>query len=103
MNLESICEQVRALTKEVGGFIQREKSNINNDNIEIKGLNDFVTYVDKTSEKKLVEKLLNILPEAGFITEEKTISKKENITTGSSTPWMAPPTLSILFPAIASV
>ena len=76
MNLESICTQVCNLAKEVAKFIQNEKNKINAENIEVKGLHDFVTYVDKTAEKKLVEKLLLILPEAGFITEEKTINKK---------------------------
>ena len=76
MELEKICQQVCSLVKEVGVFIQTEQSKINSGNIEVKGLNDFVTYVDKTSEKMLVEVLLKILPEAGFITEEKTISKK---------------------------
>ncbi len=43
---------------------------------ESKGLNDFVSYVDKGSEKMLVERLGIILPEAGFITEEGTSVKK---------------------------
>lgn len=76
MNLETMCLQVCDLTREVGVFIQNEKAKINSGNIETKGLNDFVTYVDKTSEKKIVEKLLTLLPEAGFITEEKTINIK---------------------------
>ena len=76
MNLELICQQVCELAREVGNFIQNENKKLKPESIEIKGLNDFVTYVDKTSEKKLVEKLLQLLPEAGFITEEKTISKK---------------------------
>lgn len=75
MNLESLCHSVIEISKEVGEFIRIEAGKISTANIEVKGKNDFVTYVDKTSEKKLVEALQKILPQAGFITEEKTINK----------------------------
>lgn len=76
MNLEKICEQVIELTEKVGSFILAEKNNIKEKNIETKGLHDFVTYVDKSSEEQLVKKLSEILPEAGFIAEEGTATKK---------------------------
>jgi myo-inositol-1(or 4)-monophosphatase len=79
MNLENICQQVIDLTKSVGVFILSEKNNITHLNVEEKGLHDFVTYVDKTSEQKLVDELTKILPEAGFIAEEGTSVKKGNI------------------------
>ena len=62
MNLESICQQVTELTKNVGQFILEERKKNDQLNIEIKGLHDFVTYVDKTSEEKIVKKLKQILP-----------------------------------------
>lgn len=40
--------------------------------IEIKGLNSLVSYVDKRAEEILVSGLKQALPEAGFITEEDT-------------------------------
>ena len=76
MNLEKICEQTCKLTYEVGDFIRGESSKITADAIKIKGVHDFVTYVDKAAEEKLVKELHKILPEAGFITEEKTSSIK---------------------------
>jgi myo-inositol-1(or 4)-monophosphatase len=76
MNLENICQQVTDLTKSVGEFILSEKNNITHLNIEEKGLHDFVTHVDKTSEQKLVDGLTKTLPEAGFIAEEGTSVKK---------------------------
>jgi len=79
MNLENICQQVIDLTKSVGVFILSEKNNITHLKVEEKGLHDFVTYVDKTSEQKLVDELTKILPEAGFIAEEGTSVKKGNI------------------------
>lgn len=79
MNLENICQQVIDLTKSVGEFILSEKNNITHLNVEEKGLHDFVTYVDKTSEQELVDGLTKILPEAGFIAEEGTSVKKGDI------------------------
>jgi myo-inositol-1(or 4)-monophosphatase len=72
MNLEKITIDILKLTALVGEFIKEERNKISSKNIESKGIHDFVTYVDKTSEKKLVHGLKNILPEAGFIAEEQT-------------------------------
>jgi myo-inositol-1(or 4)-monophosphatase len=75
MELKSICESVIRLTKETGEFIRQQAGKISHEQIEVKGKNDFVTYVDKNTEEKLVAALEKILPEAGFITEEKTINR----------------------------
>lgn len=71
-DLKQITEQVISLVKEVGEFIRTERKTFSYSNVEVKGLNDLVSYVDKTSEKLLVEKLSLIVPEAGFIVEENT-------------------------------
>jgi len=76
MNHENICKQVVDLTKNVGEFILSEQKKSNSLRVEEKGLHDFVTYVDKSSERKLVDGLEKILPEAGFIAEEGTSIKK---------------------------
>jgi len=73
--LQQIVTQVIDLSKQVGAFIKQERSTFNSDQIEYKGLNDMVSYVDKTAEEKIVAGLEKILPEAGFITEEKTKNK----------------------------
>ncbi len=44
--------------------------------IESKGLHDLVSYVDKESEKQIIEQLTKLLPESGFIAEEGTSTKK---------------------------
>ena len=75
MNLKNITDKVITLTKEVGVYLKEEQHEITSEIIEKKGRNDFVTYVDKTAEQKLVDKLKNILPEAGFIAEEGTETK----------------------------
>ncbi len=73
MDLKQICLEVNKLAKEVGCFIKNQP--ISFDDIETKSKNSLVTFVDKTAEKKIVERLAEIIPEAGFITEEGTSTK----------------------------
>ncbi len=70
MNYELLCNKVIAIARLTGNFIRKESLNFDNAKIEYKGLNDLVSYVDKTAERQLVKNLKKVLPEAGFITEE---------------------------------
>jgi myo-inositol-1(or 4)-monophosphatase len=72
VNLEKICQQTAELARTVGGFIRTEGASFDRDKVEYKGVNNMVSYVDKEAEKKLVQQLSRIVPEAGFITEEGT-------------------------------
>ena len=74
IDLKKIIEDVEIITAETAEFIAREAAGFDISRTEIKGINDFVSYVDKGSEKILVERLSAILPEAGFKTEEGTSS-----------------------------
>jgi myo-inositol-1(or 4)-monophosphatase len=74
-NYQSITEQVIALAKEVATYINRGSLNFSLDKVETKSKNDFVSYVDQESEKLLVEALREIVPKAGFVTEEGTTAK----------------------------
>lgn len=75
-DLRSIVNEVVKVAHETGEFIRKESERFDVKRTEIKGLNDLVSYVDKGSEEMLVKRLSLILPEAGFITEEGTSSKK---------------------------
>jgi len=86
MNYEYICKYVINATHDAAHFIQTEAKKFTPDRIETKGLNNFVSYVDKTSEGILVEALREILPEAGFITEEETIKHQ-----GEQLKWVIDP------------
>ncbi|MEO9805725.1 MAG: inositol monophosphatase family protein [Reichenbachiella sp.] len=77
MNLKDITQKVVDLSLECGAFIKKEAETFNYDQVEIKGKNDLVSYVDKEAEKMMVERLKVILPEAGFITEEGTEIESE--------------------------
>jgi myo-inositol-1(or 4)-monophosphatase len=70
MNLELITKQVVNLTRAVGTTLRHDMRNLKPSDIHTKGPNDFVTFIDKNSEKRLVSELFRILPEAGFIAEE---------------------------------
>ncbi len=75
MNYEVLCNDVINVAKKAGAFILTESKNFSASKIEYKGLNDMVSYVDKTAEKMIVEQLSVLLPEAGFIAEEGTSNK----------------------------
>jgi len=69
---EKLCQECIEIARKTGAFIKDQQDQIKSDVIENKGIHDFVTYVDKTSEKMIVESLQKILPEAGYIAEEGT-------------------------------
>jgi myo-inositol-1(or 4)-monophosphatase len=75
MDLKYLSKEIEAAAREAGEFIRNEARHFDRKRAEKKGLNDFVSYVDKGAEKLLVERLTAILPEAGFITEEGTSTK----------------------------
>ncbi len=76
VDYKELCYKVCEISRNTGKFIRSEVNKLRNSDIEVKGLNDFVTYVDKTSEKAIVKALTEILPDAGFIAEENTSDKK---------------------------
>ncbi len=86
LELAALTQEVIKLTKAVGQFIREESLLFTPDKIEYKGLNDLVSYVDKTAEQQLVAGLTKLVPEAGFITEEKT-----NQTTAETYHWIIDP------------
>lgn len=76
MDLENLCVQVKNLAIETGYFILNEQKRFTSEDIQSKGVHNYVTYVDTTSEEKLVTGLKILLPEAGFIAEEGTTKLK---------------------------
>ncbi|AII52029.1 inositol monophosphatase family protein [Hymenobacter sp. APR13] len=72
MDYNEISFQLAAVTRHAGQFIRQEAATFHRGQIESKGVHDLVSYVDKETEKLLVAGLREVLPEAGFITEEGT-------------------------------
>lgn len=71
MDYKILSQQVAELAKEVGAKLMQYRKE-NAVQVEVKGKHDFVTQMDKYSEKLLVEGLSKLLPEAGYIAEEGT-------------------------------
>lgn len=86
IELEQLCQSVISCAKDAGSFIREQRKTFSHDAVEYKGLHDLVSYVDKTSEKMIVQQLQTLLPEAGFITEENTASSD-----GQSLQWIIDP------------
>jgi myo-inositol-1(or 4)-monophosphatase len=78
--MTSIYQQLTLATCEiartVGKFMAEERKSFDVSMIENKGLHDLVSYVDKESEKRIIDELLKLLPESGFIAEEGTNNKR---------------------------
>ena len=79
IDLEKLTSQVCLLAKETGAFIKNERINFTTQSVEVKGKNDYVSYVDKTSEQRIIKVLSDLLPESGFIAEEGTNKTKGEI------------------------
>ena len=68
----NITDRVIELSKLVAAYIEKESIDFSQDRVETKSKNDFVSYVDQEAERRLVKALKEIMPEAGFVTEEGT-------------------------------
>ncbi|AGA77121.1 inositol monophosphatase family protein [Echinicola vietnamensis] len=79
MEINELLDKTIAIAREAGAFIRRERQSFDLNKVEHKGFNDLVSYVDKEAEKIVVSGLQEILPEAGFITEEGTINKEGEV------------------------
>ena len=75
--LEELTRGVCEIAKQAGAYIREERSKFSLESVERKHAHDYVSYVDKGSEKQIVSALRQLLPEAGFITEEGTTKMEE--------------------------
>lgn len=73
LDYRSICLHVCDLAKEAGAYIREQRTDFSLDKVEFKGAQNLVSYVDKQTEILLVERLRQLTPTAGFITEEGTV------------------------------
>jgi len=78
MTAQNLIQSALPLIKEVGAFIRSEVKNFDRTVIDLKSQNQLVSYVDLTAERRLVEGLKAISPEAGFVTEEATTERNRN-------------------------
>ena len=72
VDLRQLVEEVKAVAVCAGHFLKEQRAAFDRSKVQEKGPHDYVSYVDKRSEERLVGQLSALLPGAGFITEEKT-------------------------------
>lgn len=78
IRLQLLLAKVITTAKDAGQWILAERQeNFTLDKVEIKGLNDLVSYVDKGAESRIVKELSDHFP-AGFIVEENSVSSRQD-------------------------
>ncbi|MBC7447266.1 MAG: inositol monophosphatase [Hymenobacteraceae bacterium] len=87
-DLTTLVHEVGALARRAGAFLQQEAPHFDLSRIEYKGHSDLVSYVDRETEQLLVAGLRELLPEAGFLTEEGTTGTAD---TTATTRWIIDP------------
>ncbi|MBQ9638095.1 MAG: inositol monophosphatase [Bacteroidales bacterium] len=70
LNYKQLCKHVCVLAMEVGDYLREERLHSGTPTSESKGLHDFVTMFDKEAERRIVVRLQELMPDAGYIAEE---------------------------------
>ena len=70
MSYEGLTGAVTSLARQAAKYIAEERKRFSEEKVEKKHSHDYVSYVDKQSERMIIEGLHQLLPEAGFVTEE---------------------------------
>ena len=78
-DLEKYTLAVCEIARQAGAYIREERRKFSLDSVERKHAHDYVSYVDKGSERLIVSALRELLPEAGFITEEGTAEARSDV------------------------
>ncbi|NNC82491.1 MAG: inositol monophosphatase, partial [Flavobacteriales bacterium] len=75
LDLDTLRDEVVAISRRIGDWMKNERIDFKSSDVETKGFNNFVSYVDKEAESRFVNFLGDLVPEAGFIAEEGTSDK----------------------------
>lgn len=70
LDLTVLCGDVQQIAREAGAYLKREREKFDLSQVVEKSAHNYVSYVDKESERWIVSRLAALLPAAGFITEE---------------------------------
>lgn len=86
VKLKELLEALKEEVIRVGNFMDGHFGKVTQGDVEEKGKNSLVSFVDKEAEKMLVSFCEKAVPDCGFITEEETINK-----TGERYNWIIDP------------
>lgn len=78
MDLNALCSDVITICKNTGRYILEEQQILKSVGFDSKGINDFVTHVDKGAEEMLVKEFKQLIQGSCFLTEEKTVEQEDN-------------------------
>lgn len=70
LNLEHLCTEVQQIARTAGAFLREERERFDRKKVEEKSAHNYVSYVDKESERRLIGQLSALLPGTGFVAEE---------------------------------
>lgn len=70
MDLCKLTSIVCGVARLAGGYLREERKRFDESVVEQKHAHDYVSYVDKNSEIMIIRALKDVLPDAGFLTEE---------------------------------
>jgi myo-inositol-1(or 4)-monophosphatase len=80
IDLSRLCTAVCEIARATGSFILSQVGEVDEGAAESKELNSLVSYVDRQAEEQLVSGLGQLLPGAGFLTEEETVHQSDGAT-----------------------
>ena len=98
-----LTETVCCIARETGYFLKQERKGFRREAVEEKHAHDYVSYVDKESERKVVAALKALLPEAGFIVEEGSAVYRDEPYCWVETRWMEQRIIFMIMHPIVSV
>lgn len=75
--MNEIYQGAEAAVLTTGNWIREQAGHLTADQIHTKGRADFATDVDLGAERMLVQALGQLLPDAAFLTEEKTVQQQK--------------------------
>ena len=73
MNYQNFIVELKKICEDTAIFIRDNFRMVRSEQVEMKSVNSMVSYVDKKSEEMITRRLKEILPKAGFLTEENMI------------------------------
>ncbi|NLJ07146.1 MAG: inositol monophosphatase [Sphingobacteriales bacterium] len=74
MNYSALCHKTIEIVYQASEILKENFGKINHTDIEFKGKNDLVSFVDRETENFLKSKLSDLIPESGFLAEESGLS-----------------------------
>lgn len=75
MDIRKLTDGMAQVAREAGDYLRTARRDFHPERVENKHPHDYVSYVDRSSERLIVERLRVLLPGAGFVTEEGTTAE----------------------------